>query len=38
MLTFTVSSCQGLVGPKGIKGEPLYDYSLPGLPVSSPGL
>lgn len=33
MLTFNVSSCQGLPGPKGIKGKPLYDLS--GLPVSS---
>lgn len=38
MLTFIVSSCQGIPGPKGMKGEPLYGASLPGLPVGSPGL
>lgn len=30
--------CQGLLGPKGIKGEPLYNAVLPGLPVSFPTL
>lgn len=33
--TFSLSFCQGLPGPKGIKGEPMYDGALPGLPVSS---
>lgn len=31
----TVSTCQGLPGPKGIKGEPFYGAVLPGHPVSS---
>ena len=31
----TLSCCQGLPGLKGIKGEPLYGVTLPGLPVSS---
>lgn len=37
MPTFSVSSCcQGLPGPKGMKGEPSYEELLPGVPVRYP--